>query len=400
METIKLGIIGAAGTMATAHQQYYKDIPGLEHTAVCDLTDEITDPVAQRYNAKPWTDAEAMIRSGTIDAVVIACPHYDHPRYCRIAFEQGVHVLCEKPVAVTALEAQKTDEAFAAAKKKHPKLLYAGMFNQRTNPAWKEIKRLCTDGSLGELMRISWTISSWFRSQTYYNSGGWRATWAGEGGGVLINQCPHNLDLLCWFVGSPSRVTANVNLGKYHNIEVEDDVTAILEFPNGATGTFVTTTGQAPGINRLEIVGTGGTIISDGHRGEGLSFQRAEQSVPDFCATTDQRFGEPAFTDITLKPAQAPGTEHERITRNFIQTIKNAGDQTDLIAPATEGITGLELGNAMLMAGLTGQPVNLPTDRQKFADLLDDLKSKSTYKKPETTHPSTNTGAVDMSGSF
>ncbi len=396
MKQVRFGVVGAAGSMAGAHQGYFEKIDGLEYVAACDISEDVLKPVAEKYGVKAWTDPEAMIKSGEIDAVLIACPHYDHPRYCRAAFDAGVHVLCEKPVAVTALEAAATDAHYENAKKTNGNLLYAAMFNQRTNPAWKVIKRLCSDGSVGELMRVSWTISSWFRSQTYYNSGGWRATWAGEGGGVLLNQCPHNLDLLCWFVGSPSRVTANVSLGKYHDIEVEDDVTAILEFPNGATGTFVTTTGQAPGINRLEIVGTDGTIISDGHRGEAVTFYRAGQSVPEFCATTSQRFGEPAFEESQIKPAKEQGSEHERITRNFVETILAGGGQDDLIAPGTEGIKGLELGNAMLMSGLTQTPVDIPTDRQAYAELLDDLKNKSTFKKPEAK----DAGAADMAGSF
>ena len=258
------------------------------------------------------------------------------------------------------------------------------MFNQRTNPAWKEIKRLCSDGSLGKLMRVSWTITTWFRTQRYYDSGGWRATWAGEGGGVLINQCPHNLDLFQWFFGMPQRVTANVSLGKYHHIEVEDDVSAIVEFENGAVGTFVTSTGQTPGINRLEIVGENGTIISDGQRGNELTFLRAEQPVSEFCKNSPERFGNVPVTEMQIKPAAAPYGEHESITRNFVQTLLDGGSQEDLIAPGTEMIHGLEFGNAMLMSGLTRQPVDLPTDRQAFDDLLEDLKKKSTFKKNET----------------
>ena len=390
---IRLGVIGAAGSMAGAHQKYYEKIKGLEYVASCDISDDVLKPVIEKHKTKPWTDAAAMIQSGDIDAVFIACPHYDHPKYARLAFDAGVHVLCEKPVAVTALEAQRTDELYAAAQKKNPHLLFAGMFNQRANPVWKEVKRLCTDGSLGELMRLSWTITSWFRTQTYYDSGGWRATWAGEGGGVLLNQCPHNLDLLCWFVGSPSRVTANVALGKYHNIEVEDDVTAILEFPNGATGTFITTTGQSPGINRLEIVGTGGTLIAEHNK---LTFLRAAEPVPDFTQNSTERFGDVAITRLEITPPKLGTSEHEPLTRNFIETLQNHGTQDDLIAPGTEGITGLELGNAMLMSGLNKQPLDIPTDRQAFADMIDQLKEKSTFQKKTTTPDK----PADMSDSF
>ena len=395
MESVRVGVIGAAGSMAKAHLSYFDSIPGLKLTAVADVVPEKLAEVAEQYGAKPFEDASAMIRSGEIDAVLIACPHYDHPRFAIEAFNAGVHVLCEKPIAVTALAAEQVNAAYEEALAKHPSLIFAGMFNQRTNPAWKEIKRLCSDGSLGELIRVSWTITTWFRTQAYYDSGGWRATWAGEGGGVLINQCPHNLDLFQWFVGMPSRVTANVGLGKFHHIEVEDDVSALLEFDNGATGTFVTSTGQTPGINRLEIVGDRGTIISDGDRGEGLTFLRAEESVREFTRTSPERFANVASSELHIKPATASGTEHERITRNFIQTVLSGGGQDALIAPGTEMIHGLELGNAMLMSGLTQAPVDLPTDRPAFDRLLQDLIRDSTFQKNPTAASGTG-----MSGSF
>lgn len=392
MKKVRLGVIGAGGSMAGNHHKYFKDIDQLDFVAASDIDPDGLSKVAEEYDIKPFDDASAMIASGEIDAVLIACPHYDHPRFARQAFEAGVHVLCEKPIAVTALAAQEVIEAYAVAQNKYPGLIFAGMFNQRTNPAWKEIKRLCDDGSLGELVRVSWTITTWFRTQAYYDSGGWRATWSGEGGGVLINQCPHNLDLFQWFVGMPSKVTANVSLGKYHHIEVEDDVTALLEFDNGATGTFVTSTGQSPGINRLEIVGNKGTIISDGHRGESVTFLRAEPSVSEYTQTSTERFGAVPVTEINIKPAKAPHGEHETVTRNFIGTIADGGGQADLIAPGTEMIHGLELGNAMLMSGLKNQPVNLPTDRSAFGQLIDELKAKSTFKKNDVTHSSTEMG--------
>lgn len=392
MNKVRLGVIGAGGSMAGNHQKYFKDIDGLDFVAASDVIPEGLAKVVEEHGVKPFDDASAMIASGEIDAILIACPHYDHPRFAMEAFDAGVHVLCEKPIAVTAEAAQEVNEAYAEAQKKHPGLIFAGMFNQRTNPAWKEIKRLCSDGSLGELVRVSWTITTWFRTQAYYDSGGWRATWAGEGGGVLINQCPHNLDLFQWFVGMPSKVTANVSLGKYHHIEVEDDVTALLEFDNGATGTFVTSTGQTPGINRLEIVGDKGTIISDGHRGGTVTFLRAEESVSDFTKNSSERFANVPTTEISFKNPPAAYGEHETITRNFIATLLADGSQADLIAPGTEMIHGLELGNAMLMSGLKNQPVHLPTDRPAFSELIEELKASSTFKKNEVVESKAEMG--------
>ncbi|MEM1109881.1 MAG: Gfo/Idh/MocA family oxidoreductase [Planctomycetota bacterium] len=392
MDKVRLGVVGAGGGMAGAHQEYFSGIDALQYTAASELNEEKRNEVVEKYGVEGYADASEMIASGKVDAILIACPHYFHPQYAIEAFEHGVHVLCEKPIAVTAKAAQEVIEAYEKAKAKHPGLIFAGMFNQRTRPAWKEIKRLCSDGSLGELVRVSWTITDWFRTQAYYDSGGWRATWAGEGGGALINQCPHNLDLLQWFVGMPAKVTAKIGLGRYHHIEVEDDVTALLEFDNGATGTFITSTGQSPGINRLEIVGDNGTIIADAHRDDSLTFLRADQPVSEFTQTSTERFGDVPSTTVTFQSPDAPHGEHETITRNFIETVSAGGTQDDLVAPGTEMIHGLELGNAILMSGLQNQSVDLPTDRDAFDQLLEDLKANSTFKKNETVKTNTTMG--------
>ncbi len=373
MADIRLGLVGAAGSIAGLHLGYYDKINGLKLAAVADGQTEKLKPIAQEHDAALFDDGHDMIASGQIDALFIATPHDSHPVYAAQAFDAGIHVLCEKPVAVTALDAEKLNDAYHTAQKKHSGLLFAGMFNQRNRTDWRAVKRLCTDGSIGELVRVSWTITDWFRSQNYYNSGGWRGSWAGEGGGVLINQCPHNLDLLQWFVGMPSRLTATVGLGKHHDIEVEDDVTALLEFPNGATGTFCTSTGQTPGVNRLEIVGDHGTLIVEN---ETLVYHRNHEPVSDFTQSSNDGFAHAPADKITLQPG-GENLEHEAITRNFIQTLLKKGAQNDLIAPGTEMIHSLELGNAMLLAGLTRTWVNLPTDRDAFVAKLEELKAHS-----------------------
>ena len=392
MDKVRLGLIGAGGSMATTHQGYFNDIPGLDYAAACDLKQSKLDRVKEQFNPRhTFTDAKEMIDSGEVDAILIACPHYDHPVYSQYAFERGVHVLCEKPVAVTAKAAQETNDAYEAARKQHSDLIYAGMFNQRTHADWKLIKRMMTDGTIGELMRVSWVITTWFRSQTYYDSGGWRATWNGEGGGVLINQCPHNLDLFCWWFGMPSRVIALAELGKYHHIEVEDEVSALVQFDNGATGTFVTSTAQTPGINRLEIVGDNATLVRDGND---FILKKTHEPVRQFTKNTTERFGNVTVDEHSIKVGGgSPG--HKEITRNFVATI--LGHDKELIAPAVEGIHGLEFGNAMLLSGLEGnRPVDLPTDRDAFAEKLESLKANSTFEKGEVK----DTGPVAMGSSF
>lgn len=393
MEQVRIGVIGAAGNMASHHCKYINELDGGVLAAVCERDPEKLGRVAEAYpDAKAFADGDEMIDSGQVDAILIATPHYDHPPYAQHAFKAGVHVLTEKPVAVTAKAAQQSNDAYAAALKQHPKLIYAGMFNQRTRPQWRQIKKMCDDGTLGELIRVEWVITSWFRSQAYYDSGGWRATWSGEGGGVLINQCPHNLDLFQWFVGMPEKLWAIAGIGKYHHIEVEDDITAMMSFKNGATGTFITSTGQTPGINRLTIVGENGTLETA--EGGEIRFREASQNIRTFCRTTPERFGNVAVTEHVIKPYKQPAPEHRTITQNFVNVI--LGKEDELIAPAVEGIHGLELGNAMLLSGLRdGAPVNLPTDRDGFDRVIKDLAKNSTFEKRvvESKEPAAMTGS-------
>ena len=389
MDKVRIGLIGAAGSMAGAHQKSFAKVDGLDYAAACDLKPDELARLAEAYGFKPFDTAEAMIDSGEIDAVLVACPHYEHPVYSQYALKRGVHVLVEKPVAVTAKAAEQTNALYEAAKREHPGLLYAAMFNQRTRADWKMVKKLVDDGRVGTLMRASWTITSWYRTQRYYDSGGWRATWAGEGGGVLLNQCPHNLDLFQWFVGMPSRVTAKVDIGKHHDIEVEDEVSALLEFDNGATGTFVTATSQNPGINRLEIVGDRGTILAnaDGK----VTFLENLTPLSEYTPNTDERFKGPGHHTHEID-CGGESPEHLGIIRNFINAIRHG---EPLIAQATDGIHGLELGNAMLMSGLTHQPVDIPTDRDAYAELIEKLIDESTFEKKTV-----ETGAADLSGTY
>ncbi len=393
MDQVRLGLIGC-GNMGSHHVKYFPEVPGLRFAAICDHKPEVVDQITQQNSGvKGFSDAEALIDSGEVDAILIATPHYDHPVYAQYAFERGIHVLTEKPVAVTALAAEQTNAAYEAALKKHPGLQYAGMFNQRTRPQWKQIKKMCDDGTVGPLVRVQWVITNWFRSQAYYNSGGWRATWSGEGGGVLINQCPHNLDLFQWFVGMPNRLWAIADLGKFHDIEVEDDITAMMTFDNGATGTFITSTGQTPGINQLTIVGENGTLIAS--EGGEIRFRQASQNIREYCKTTEERFGNVAVTEHVITAPKQPMPQHQTITTNFVTVI--LGREDKLIAPAVEGIHGLELGNAMLLSGLNGgAPVDLPTDRQAFDAKIKQLAAESTFVKKEVVE----TTAASMNGTF
>lgn len=328
--------------------------------------------------------AKDLMASGLVDAVIIAVPHYDHIDLTIQAFEHGLHVITEKPIAVTAKDAQRGIEAH----KKYNKLLWSAMFNQRTNPAYRKVRELVKNGHIGEIQRTNWIITNWFRSQAYYNSGGWRATWGGEGGGVLVNQCPHNLDLWQWICGMPNRITATIGIGKYHKIEVEDEVTAYAEYANGATGLFITSTGEAPGTNRLEITGDKGKIICDGSNK--IEIVSTDESIRHLCATTPSSFPQVVTHHHTLEVG-GESLQHVGILRNFVEALL---DGKPLLAPAEEGIHGVELANAMIMSGLTNKPVPVPTDHEAYDKLLKKLIKGSTFKKTVVK------AEVDMGASF
>lgn len=384
MDQVKIGIIGV-GNMGSAHVVSIGQLSNAKLTALCDINPE----KLKKYDPEKiqlFTDTGKFFKEADIDAVIIAVPHYFHVSLAIEAMNHGKHVITEKPISVHKKLALELIEAA----KKHPELKLAAMFNQRTIGAHKKIKQLIDSGELGEIRRINWIITDWFRTQAYYDSGDWRASWRGEGGGVLLNQCPHQLDLMQWFFGMPKKVTAIAALGKFHDIEVEDDVTAVLEYPNGATGVFIATTGEAPGTNRLEIAAERGKLVYENQK---LTFIRNEIPTSQFSKETTQPFATPDkwFVDI---PVNTDGShQHRDIIENFCNAILK-GDK--LIAPAQEGIRGLELGNAMLLSGLKQKPVELPIDAEEYAEMLEKLVSTSRYVK-KVVKPAAD---VDFSKSF
>ena len=301
-----------------------------------------------------FNEGSELIRSGVCDAVLIATPHYQHPTLAKEAFAAGLHVLCEKPAGVYTKQVREMNEAAAKSGK-----VFAIMFNQRTNPAYQKLHQLVQSGELGALKRMNWIVTDWYRTQIYYDSGSWRATWKGEGGGVLLNQCPHQMDLLQWICGMPTRVQAFCHEGKWHDIEVEDDVTAYLEFANGATGVFVTSTGDAPGTNRLELTLESGKLV---YENEKLTLWQLEENERTFCKTAKGGFDQPKYTveeiDVSGDYPQHPG-----MMRAFAARILRG---EALVAPGEEGIRGLTLSNAMHLSSWLGRPVELPVDEELF----------------------------------
>jgi predicted dehydrogenase len=366
---VRLGVVGC-GAMAHYHMEQFKDVSRLKFAAASDSSPESVKKTVDRYHVKGFADANAMMDSGLVDAILIATPHYFHPVYAKEAFKRNLHVLTEKPVTVTAKAAAEVNKIYSRKRG----LIYGAMLQNRTMPKWRKAKELITAGELGALNRMHWIVTNWFRSEAYYKSGTWRATWAGEGGGVLLNQCPHNLDMLYWLVGQPRRVTAHVSLGKHHKIEVEDEVTAYMEFPNGATGVFITSTGEFPGTDHLEIAGDRGRLVIT--ETNTLEFIKTDVSVSEFSRTTDYKFGGPGKSRSLIEVGDANG--HKLAQQNFVNAIL---DGEPLIAPGVEGLYSVELANAMIYSGLTGKPVDLPMNRDAYEKLLNKLAKASGAKK-------------------
>ena len=259
--------------------------------------------------------------------------------------------------------AAKTDRVFSL------------MYNQRTHPQYAKAREMVQSGELGNLKRVIWIITNWFRTQSYYNSGGWRATWSGEGGGVLLNQCPHNLDLLQWICGMPSRARAFMSFGKYHDIEVEDEVTAYIEYDNGATGLFITTTGEAPGTNRLEIVGEKGKIVIEDNKS--FRYFKNDQSDSEYSRSATSGFDKPKCEEVPVEMPDYEGSHH-LITQNFVNAIEKG---ETLIAPGVEGINGLTISNAFHLSSVKEDWINIPMDDDEFLVFLDKKIKNSKYHK-------------------
>ena len=387
MDNVRFGIVGL-GNMGSFHVETFSNVRGATLSAICDASPKNLEAAAKKTQARRFEKYQEMLASGEIDAVLIATPHFLHPEIAMAAFDRGVHVLCEKPLAVTVKQGRQVIEAAS----KHPELKFGMMFQMRTNGLYRKLRELIAEGELGPIGRLTWIATDWFRTWTYYASGGWRATWSGEGGGVIINQCPHNLDLIQWLTGlTPERVTAVGSVGKTHPIEVEDEVSAVIEFGGGAVGHFVTTTGEAPGTNRLEIAGDRGRIVAEHGR---LHFRRTRKSVREVRERSPQSFAHVEVWDCEIPYASGGGDEHKQVTQNFVNAIRK---DTPMLAPGVEGVRGLEIGNAMLMAGITRKAVELPVDGEAYDAFLKELTQKYGGRKALTTHATTVT---DMNASF
>ena len=389
MKPVRIGIIGL-GNMGSAHARDCNESPFVELVALCDTNADKLEEIASNYEAARFADAGEMMAKANLEAVIIATPHYDHTPLSISALERGIHVLCEKPVGVHVKDVRRMTDAYEKARSKYPDLKFAAMFQQRTLNTWRRVKQMVDEGTLGRLVRATWLVTNWFRTQYYYDTGSWRATWGGEGGGVLLNQCPHNLDMYQWLLGMPSRVHGFAAIGKYHHIEVEDEVTGVFLHENGLVGHLITTTAESPGTNRLEIVGENGRLVIEGDR---VTFDRNEQSMFEYSNTAQHGFGRVPCATETVEIEPDEGAPHRRVTEIFARSIR---ENEPLVAEAPEGLGSVELANAILMSHFTGKTVDLPLDGDAYEKLLQDLVEKSTFAK----RPTVGSGNVDLSDSF
>lgn len=379
MTEVRFGIIGV-GNMGTSHSGWLAGgrIEGACLTAVCDIDQSRRQWARENLpeTVAVYENYEELLDSKKVDAVIIAVPHYLHPEMAIAAMERDLHVMVEKPAGVYVAQIQKMNEA--AAKK--PKLVYGMMFNQRMNPLYQKVKAILEEGTIGELRRVSWMITSWWRTQKYYDSSAWRATWSGEGGGVLVNQAPHQLDLLQWLCGMPATMEAHLKYGSHRDISVEDDVTAYFEYPNGATGTFITCTHDALGTDRLEIHGDNGKIIiTDSKTVTVKKLNKPEEVLNrelDFrqmLALVKGQTQEKLYTEETFECPENWDQQHIDVLINFTGAVLKG---EELIAPGAEGVKAVEIANAMFLSDWLGHAVEIPVDGELFYEKLQERVSQ------------------------
>jgi len=386
MNKVKLGIIGI-GNMGTNHAKSIMNgkCPEIQLCAVADINPDRLTWAKDEYKGEVvcFADAIEMLDSGLIDACLIAVPHYDHTRFAIECIKRGIHVMVEKPAGVYTKQVREMN----AEAKKHPEVVFGMMFNQRTNCVYRKLRELVQSGNYGNIRRTNWIITDWYRPQCYYDSGNWRATWSGEGGGVLLNQCPHQLDLWQWICGMPVKVQSHLHYGKWHDIEVEDDVTTYVEYENGATGVFITTTGDAHGTNRFEIQMDRAKFIVEHNK---LIMEEYEMTEQEFSKTSTAAFSTVKSECIEVE-TDGKNEQHVGVLNAWADAILNGGE---LVAHGSEGINGLMLSNAMHLSAFLGKEVSLPIDEELYYNEL--MKRVATSRRKEGV----KAVFADTSGSF
>lgn len=371
---IKLGIIGI-GNMGSNYAKKVTDgeCPEFELVAVADVNPRRIQWAEENLQSevKRFSTAEELLDSQLVEACMVVVPHYDHPKYAMECIKRGIHVMVDKPAGVYTKQVEEMNKCAEL----HPEVVFGVMFNQRTNCVYRKLKELVESKRYGNIRRTNWIITNWYRPQVYYDSGQWRATWAQEGGGVLLNQSPHQLDLWQWICGMPKTVTAHLKFGQWHNIEVEDDVTCFVEYENGATGTFITSTGDAYGTNRFEIQMDQAKLLVENDKLTLWEFEMTEQV---FSKTNQSPFETLAVTEVDLE-LDGQNPQHVGVINAWGGAILRG---EPLIAKGAEGIHGLTLSNAMHLSAFTGRTVELPFDGEEY---YTELKKRIAGSKKKDT---------------
>jgi predicted dehydrogenase len=364
--TLRLGIIGL-GNIGLQHVEHILSgaIEGCRITALCARG---LSPLAERLNVSQYSDYRELVDSQVCDALIVATPTHAHFNIGCYALERGLHVLMEKPIGLSVFEGERMLALV------EPEQVFGLMLNQRVDPVFVLMKSAMDKDLLGPVQRVSWTMTNWFRPEVYFQTSDWRATWFGEGGGLLVNQCIHNLDILQWICGMPKRIQGFCGFGKYHDIEVEDEAIAVFEYGNGSVATFVGSTGESPGVNRFEIVGDRGMLSYDGKR---LLHLENDPSTSQFSQTTMDMFGQPDVCTYDLSPCSSTD-QHTAILQNFVNAV-NLGEH--LIAPAEEGLRSLAIANAILLSAWSGERLEMPIDSTRFHKALDLRRRQSRLRE-------------------
>ncbi len=369
MADVSFGIVGL-GNIGAKHVRNLVEglVPGARLAAVAarrGVPDGLTLPPDVRVHES----AEALACDADVEAVLVATPTFEHLTQGLAVLGAGKHLLMEKPLALCTTDAKALLSAAGDR-------VFGVVLNQRLDPAYAAIRALVQTGRLGRLQRVSWTMTQWYRPDVYFRVSAWRGTWRGEGGGLLLNQCIHNLDVLQWLAGMPASVHAQADFGRHHDIEVEDEVSAWLAWPDGATGVIQASTGEAPGINQLDLVGDLGTLRYDGER---IRLATSEDSVTSHCRNTRELFGMPDFDNEVLN-GFAPVNQHALLLENFAAAVRG---RAPLNFPAVDGLGSLMLANAMLLSAWRGETVKLPLDDAAYAQQLDRKIAASQLREPE-----------------
>ena len=375
---VRCAVVGY-GNIGQTHVRALLDgaIPRAQLSALVSRKQQALPSTVRQYQT-----LSELLAADIADLVIVATPTMTHPQVAQAVVEAGRHLLVEKPVAMSLQQAQALVAAVPAG------CQAAVMLNQRYHPVYAQMKDIVASGVLGPIRRFNWLMTTWYRPDVYFQVSDWRGTWPGEGGGALMNQCIHNLDVLQWIVGMPDAVVADARFGKYHDIEVEDEVSALLTYANGCSGVLVASTGEAPGINRFDIIGDGGSLQFDG---ETLILQRADQPVPQHCATTREMFGLPGFTATEVACPQTE-SQHVRVLSDVVASILDDVPQT---MPLQAGLASIELANALLLSAWRDQRVSLPLDAGAYERALSQRIASSALRTAQDLE-----AEVDMNASY